>query len=132
MNPRHAAIVCCLSSGGSAALVAASADPAPMLFGPITVQVPVKEVSLSIVGQGTISVETRADRSDMALSLSAQLDDLERQAAGLARAAGLDIDECNGAPVSVRVESAELRPAAPDLILVLHGKVRGWLCKPFK
>jgi hypothetical protein len=132
MNTRHAAIVCCLSWGWSAAFVAASADPAPMPLGPITVQVPVKDVSLSIVGQGTISVETRSDRSDMALWLSAQLDDLERQAAGLARAAGLDIDECNGAPVSVRVDSGEFRPAAPNLVLVLHGKVRGWLCKPFK
>ena len=51
---------------------------------------------------------------------------------GLARAAGLDIDECHGAPVNVRVESGELQPAAPNLVLVLHGKVRGWICKPFK
>jgi hypothetical protein len=132
MNTHHALIACCLSSGWLAPLVAASADPAPMPVGPITVQVPVKDVSLSIVGQGTISVETLANHSDLAVRLSAQLDDLERQGAGLARAAGLDIEECNGAPVSVRVESVELSPAAPDLVLVLHGKIRGWICKPFK
>jgi hypothetical protein len=129
---RSAVFGFCLLLGGSAPIFAAIAEPAPMRVGPVTVQVPVKDVSLSIVGQGTILAETRADHSELAVRLSAQLDDLERQAAGLARAAGLDIDECHGAPVNVRVESGELQPAAPDLVLALHGKVRGWICKPFK
>ena len=48
------------------------------------------------------------------------------------KALGLNVDECHGLPVSIRIESAELRPAAPNLSMTLHGKVQGWLCKPFK
>jgi hypothetical protein len=66
------------------------------------------------------------------LHLSVPLDDLERQGAGLAQALGLNIDECHGLPLNIHVTRAELQPAAPNLVLVLHGTVRGWLCKPIK
>ena len=93
---------------------------------------PVKGMIFSTVGAGAIQIETYADRSDLALHLSVPLDDLERQGAGLAQALGLNIDECHGLPLNIHVTRAELQPAAPNLVLVLHGTVRGWLCKPIK
>ena len=96
----------------------------PMPIGPVPVQIPVKGIIFSTVGAGAIQIETHADRSDLALHLSVPLDDLERQGAGLAQALGLNIDECHGLPLNVHVTRVELQPAAPNLVLVLHGTVR--------
>jgi hypothetical protein len=104
----------------------------PMPIGPVPVQIPVKGIIISTVGAGAIQIETHADRSDLALHLSVPLNDLERQGAALAQALGLNIDGCHGLPLNVHVTRAELQPAAPNLVLVLHGTVRGWLCKPIK
>lgn len=104
----------------------------PMPIGPVPVQIPVKGVIVSTVGAGAIQIETHADRSDLAMHLSVALDDLERQGPWLAQALGLNIDECHGLPLNVHVTRVEFQPAAPNLVLVLHGTVRGWLCRPIK
>lgn len=110
----------------------AGAGAEPMTVTPVLIRAPVKGIPISIAGQSSISVETHSDHADLAVRFVAPLDDVERQSAALAQALGLNIDECHGLPVSIHVESGELRPAAPNLSLILHGKVQGWLCKPFK
>lgn len=105
----------------------------PIDIGPIESHVAVVGVPVDVRGTLSARLETFRDRMDGEVVWTLRLEDLERNATAIAKAAGLEVGACqDDRALEVRIERGELVAADPALTIRLYGKVRAWLCKPIK